>query len=190
VLRAWLKSGTMLVVGLGAIFAFGWVLYEAFIPPRWLHDFAGDIAYRAAPDPNAPPPRDSREAKPFVQPPHPYICAAKIIPFAWDRMVVVPSSGDPRIVSGLEGVDWSKAKAEEMAARMEKDPRYQLILFVKDNKVVADAIFFTFWGNLAAIARPEGLTPDTAAFTAVVKEGTHVLSVAEPFPDVCKGPPA
>ena len=70
-----------------------------------------------------------------------------------------------------------------------KDPRYQLVAFIKDNRVVADALFYTFWGDLGGIARAEGYSPDTAAFTAVVKDGTHMLALAAPFPDVCKGAP-
>ncbi len=180
-----LKSGTVLVLGLAAIIGFGWFSYRAFVPPQWLHDFAGDISYRSAPDPDAPPPRDTREAKPVVRAPHPYICVAKLVPFAWDRMVIVPSQGDPRVAMG--GAEWSSSKGDDLAARMAKDPRYQLVAFIADNRVVADALFYTFWGDLSGIARAEGYAPDVAAFTAVVKDGTHVLSLAAPFPDVCKG---
>src|SRR5436190_3142033 len=98
------RSGTVLVLGLGAIMAVGWFSYRLFVPPRWLHDLAGDIAYRATPDPNAPAPRDTREARPPAQPDHPYICVARLVRFPWDRMVVVPSRGDPRAEPALQGV--------------------------------------------------------------------------------------
>ncbi len=182
-----IKSGTVVVLGLVAIMGLGWFSYRAFVPPQWLHDLAGDISYRSAPDPDAGPPRDTREAKPAVTPPHPYICVAKLVPFAWDRMVIVPSQGDPRAAMG--GAEWDLSKADDLANHMAKDPRYQLIAFIKDNRVVADALFYTFWGDLSDIARAEGYAPDTAAFTAVVRDGTHILTLATPFPDVCKGSP-
>ena len=100
-------------------------------------------------------------------------------------MVIVPSGGDPRVAMG--GAEWSRAKGDDLAGRMSKDPRYQLIAFIKDNRVIADALFYTFWGDLTVIARPEGYSPETAAFTAEVREGTHILSLAAPFPDVCTG---
>ncbi len=182
-----ITSGTVLVIGLAAIMGLGWFSYRAFVPPQWLHDLAGDISYRSAPDPDAAPPRDTREAKPVVMPPHPYICVAKLVPFAWDRMVIVPSQADPRAAMG--GAAWDSSKADDLAVRMAKDPRYQLVAFIKDNRVVADALFYTFWGDLGGIARAEGYSPDTAAFTAVVKDGTHMLALAEPFPYICKASP-
>jgi hypothetical protein len=184
-----IRSGTVLVLGLAAIMAAGWFSYRAFVPPRWLHDLAGEIATRSAPDPKAPPPRDTREARPAATPDHPFICVARIVDFAWDRMVVVPSGADARQVPALRGVSWPADKAADYARRMAADPRYQLILFIKGEQVVADALFYTFWGDLSALARPDGFTPETAAFTAAVDGGTHRLAVAEPFPSVCKGTP-
>jgi hypothetical protein len=181
-----LRSGTALVVGLAAILGLGWFSYRAFVPPRWLHDFAGDIAYRATPDPNAPAPRDAREARPPANPEHPYICFAKLAPFPWDRMVVVPSGADPREAPGLKGIAWPVAA--DHAVRMKADPRYQLIVLLHGEKVVADAFFFTFWADLTNLARPDGFTPETAVFTAAVEKGTHVLTPVDHLPEPCGGP--
>jgi hypothetical protein len=180
------RSGTILVLALVAILIGGWFIYRTLIPPTWLHNFAADIALRATPDPDAPPPEDTRQATPRGLASSPYICLRKLIHFSWDRFVVVPSNGDPREVAALKGVEWPDNAATRYAALMAHDPRYQLIVLLKDNRVVADDAFFTFWGDLSALATPDGFTPDSAVFAAIVQHGHYVLApVPSPFPSDC-----
>ncbi|TAL03140.1 MAG: hypothetical protein EPO08_04980 [Rhodospirillaceae bacterium] len=181
-----LRSGTVVVLGIAAFMAAGWLLYRDFIPATWLRNFAADIALRASPDPTAPPPADTREATPRGLAANPYICLRKLVPFDWDRLVVVPSKGDLRTAPGLQGVVWPDDAPTRYPARMADDPRYQLIVLVKGDQVVADELFYTFWADLSALAGPDGFTPETAIFTAVVQGGRYVLTpVAASALSVC-----
>jgi hypothetical protein len=184
-----LTNGTLLILGTAAILAVSWFGYRTLIPPRWLHDFAADIALHGAPDPSAPPPEDIRQATPRGLTRDPYICFRRDARFAWDRLVVVPSYGDPVDDADLRGLTWPRpADPSNFANEMKSDPRYQLIVLIKDDHVVAHALFYTFWGDLTALARPGGFSPETAVFTAVVKNGTYLLSVVPPpTPAVCAG---
>ena len=72
---------------------------------------------------------------------------------------------------------------------MEKDDRYQLIVLLKGDQVIADEPFFTFWADLSGLGRPDGYGPETAVFTAAVHGGRYVLApVAPPFPPACAVP--
>jgi hypothetical protein len=181
-----LRSGTALIIALAAVLAGGWFLYRHFIPPRWLHNFVADVALRGAPDPNAPPPRDTRQATPRGLAKHPFICMRKLVPFTWDRMVVVPSGNDPRDVPILRDAAWQNDALEKFAQHMAADNRYQLIVLLDGRKVLASEPFFNFWADLTALGTPDGYSPETAVFTAVVKDGRYVLSpVNPPYPAEC-----
>ena len=183
-----LRSGHFVVLGLAASMALGWVFYRSFVPAAWLHDFAADIALRTAPDPDAPPPRDTREATPRGLADHPYICLAHLAPFRWDRLVVVPSRADLREQPRLKTVAWTDDEPNKYWRRMKADPRYQLIVLLDGERVVANELFYTFWGDLSALARPDGFAREEAVFTAIISAGTHVLTpVAPPYPAVCGG---
>ena len=183
------SSGTVVVLGLVGAFVAGWFIYRPYIPPAWLRSFAEEISYRATPDPFALPPADTREAKPRVVPDHPYICFARMVPFAWDRLIVVPSGHDPRLVAQISDAAWPAGSLDDVAARMARDPRYQLIVLLQDKHIVAQAFFYGFWGNLSALAIEGGFTPTTAVFTSVVKNATHMLTPVSPMPAVCGGSP-
>jgi hypothetical protein len=185
--RLTLANGTWLVVAFVAIFALGWFLYRTTIPPTWLRNFGEAIAVSARPDPNAPLPEDSRQETPRDPTASPYICGARAISRAWDRLVVVPSGADAREQPVLAAAEWPKNDPlARYAEKLRHDPRYQGLVLLDHGKVVADAIFFTFWADLSALARPEGFTPADAIFTAKVANGTYVLSVANDVPaDIC-----
>jgi len=180
------RNGHVLVLGLALSLIVGWLIYRNFIPDQWLRNFAADIALRGTPDPNAPLPTDSRQATPRGLADHPYICLRKLVPFSWDRMIVVPSGGDLQRTPGLGGVVWPDDMPEKYRAEMASDRRYQLIVLLKGDRVVGSDLFYTFWGDLSALARPDGFIPETAIFTAVVRNGRYVLTPVEPpFPPVC-----
>lgn len=187
--RKTLGTGTLLVLALGLVILAGWFIYRPFIPPAWLHSLASDIALRAAVDAQGPPPEeiDVREATPRGLAASPYICAAKAIAVPWDRLVVVGTGEDPRARDVLKNATWSARSLDEVSATMGRDPRYQLIVLLKDNTVVDAQMFFTFWGDLSGIARSEGFTPAEAVFTAVSKDRVYVVSRADNVsPDVCR----
>jgi hypothetical protein len=182
-----LRNGTIVVLGLFVVLLGGWLIYRTVIPPAWLHNFAADIALRATADPNAPPPTDTREETPRGLASHPYICFSNLVPFSWDRVVFVSADQDPRTVASLRGVTWPGDDQARFGKLMEKDDRYQLVVLIKNERVIADEPFFTFWGDLSALNRPEGFDPDTAVFTAAVQGGRYVLvPVAPPRPPACR----
>jgi hypothetical protein len=181
-----LSTGTIFVLGFAAVIGLGLVAYQRYIPPVWLHDFGADIALRAEADPNAKLPEDSRQASPRGLADSPYICAAKVANIPWDHMFIVTASQDLRNHPVLSQAKWPHHNLTEMADELARDQRYQLVVLVKDNAVADAQLFFTFWGNLDAIARPEGFNRETAVFTAASRGGVYVVSPAEnPPANVC-----
>jgi hypothetical protein len=177
------SNGTLAVLAFVLVLVVGWLAYRNTIPPRWLHDFGEEIAIHAAPDPNAPPPEDSRQATPRGLSSSPYICAARAIHIPWDRIEFIASKEDARGVEALVAAKWPANKTlDAFADEVRHDPRYQGIVLLKDNRVVAAELFFTFWADLSALARPSGFTPADAVFTARVANGTYVLSVPKDVP--------
>ena len=171
-----LKSGTFLVLGLLVIFGGGWFIYRAAIPPTWLRDFGSEIAMRAKPDPNAPPPEDTRQVTPRVVIPHPYICFANVVKDpAWTKLVFVSTEQALKDQPVLAQATWPRGLFEKFADELERDPRYQLVALVNGNTVVDAQLFYTFWAKLDQVIKPEGYTPENAIFLAEVKDGTYVL---------------
>ncbi len=189
-----LSNGTWAVLTFIAVFVFGWLVYRQGIPPVWLRDFAADIALRATPDPDAPLPEDSRQATPRGLATSPYICAAGVIPVAWDKLVVVTTADEARMNAMLSNASWTGAwdSAGDLANELARDARYQAVVLLKDGKVQAAELFFTFWADLKPLARAEGFAPNEAIFVAEVKKGAYVLNIpAEIPPNACpeKGSP-
>jgi hypothetical protein len=181
-----LRSGSLLVLGLIAVFAVGWFVYRVTIPPAWLRDFGSEIALRATPDPNAGPPEDARMETPRGLADHPYICAANAIHVPWDRLVFVESGQELRTQPALADAKWPPGLLDRFADELKRDERYQLVALVKDNAVVDAQLFYTFWAKLDAVATDDGYSPASAIFTAAVKDGTYILSPAPDAPaDAC-----
>jgi len=184
-----LKSGTVFVLGLGLCAVIGWLLYQPYLPKAWLHDFSGEIAVRATPDPTPPEVEDTRQVQRRETPSHPYICATDFIHVPWDRMVVVTSAEDILTHPLLADAAWGSLSRDDVAAQMKTDKRYQLIVLLKDRAVVDAQLFFTFWGDLTAIARPEGFGRAEAVFTAYSDDGIYFVQPAGDVPaNVCKTP--
>ena len=177
------STGTALVLGLGLVFAIGWFVYRPLIPPVWLHDFAADIALRAAVDPEAPPPEDTRQATPRGLADSPYICVAKVVRVPWDRLVAVAAGQDVRAHPILSKSRWAGKDFENISAQMARDNRYQLLVLLKDDSVVDAQLFYTFWGSLEGVSRPEGFRPEEAIFTASSKAGLYVIALAVDAPE-------
>lgn len=183
-----MKSGTAFVVGLAALGLAGWLLYQPYLPKTWLRDLSGEIAARAAPDPTPPPAEDVRQAQRREPAEHPYICAADIIRVPWDRILIVAAPDDILAHPVLAHAAWESGARAATAARMKGDPRYQLIVLLKDGAVADAELFFTFWGDLSALTRTDGFTRAEAVFTAASEDGVYVVAPAEPVPDgICQG---
>ncbi|MBY0509745.1 MAG: hypothetical protein K2P94_06295 [Rhodospirillaceae bacterium] len=184
--RRFVSTGTLLVLGFAAVIGLGLVAYQRYIPPVWLHDFGADIALRAEADPTAKVPEDMRQASPRHLAESPYICAAKVANIPWDQMFVVTASQDLRTHPVLSQAKWPHHNFADMADELSRDQRYQLVVLVKDNAVADAQLFYTFWANLDAIARPEGFNRETAVFTAASRGGVYVVAPAENAPaNVC-----
>ena len=175
-------SGTVLVVLLGLCGIFGWFLYQPFLPHAWLRDFAGEIAARAAPDPTPPPAEDVRQVQRRTPAAHPYICAGDVIGVDWDRLVVVTAAQDILTHSLLADAAWGDISRDETAARVRSDARYQLLVLMRGRAVVEAELFFTFWGDLSALARPEGYGRSEAVFTAYSNDGIYFVAAAADVP--------
>ena len=179
-------SGTAFVLGFIAVFVAGWFAYRTTIPPTWLRDFGSEIAFRATPDPLAPPPNDTRQATPRGLARNPYICLAHVIHLPWDRFVAVTERDGLLRHPVLSQVKWPRQSLEDMAQRLSGDARYQLVVLLQGDRVVGAHLFYTFWAELDAISRPEGFSREEAVFTAVVKGGTYVLAPITDAPaDAC-----
>ncbi len=174
------NTGKFVIIGFAIFLLVGGYYYQRFIPPAWLHDFGADIALRAAADPDASVPEDSRQASPRGLADSPYICASKTVQVPWDRMIVATSGDALRTNAMLAAAAWPDEGVEALAAKMAQDPRFQLIVLVKDNTVSAAEFFYTFWADLKEIARPEGFTRDEAVFTAASQNGVYVVTPAGP----------
>ena len=160
-----LKSGTFLVLGLLVIFGGGWFIYRAAIPPTWLRDFGSEIAMRAKPDPNAPPPEDTRQVTPRVVIPHPYICFANVVKDpAWTKLVFVSTEQALKDQPVLAQATWPRGLFEKFADELERDPRYQLVALVNGNTVVDAQLFYTFWAKLDQVISPKAIRPRTQFF--------------------------
>jgi hypothetical protein len=187
--RRRVKSGTVFVIALALCAFAGWLVYQPYLPKTWLHDFSGEIAVRAAPDPTPPEPDDVRQVQRRETPSHPFICATDFIRVPWDRMVVLTADQDVATHPLLVDVAWGKLSRDDIAAQMRSDKRYQLIVLL-DGRAVTDAqIFFTFWGDLSALARPEGFSRAEAVFTAYSNDGIYFVASAANVPaGVCTTP--
>ena len=102
-------------------------------------------------------------------------------------MIVVPSGADARKQAILAGAVWpSDTPLDQYAEKLLRDQRYQGLVLLQCDHVVAAEVFFTFWADLSALARPEGFSPADAIFTAKVANGTYVLAVATDMPpEIC-----
>lgn len=153
--------------------------YLFTLPEPWLRAFGEEIARRAAADPNPPLPEDTRQATPRAPVDNPYICLASVIARPWERAVVVRHDTPLDQVPLVAQAQWNEDERRAAAALLASDDRYQFIVLIDGGRVVDHQLFYTFWGDLSALARPEGFTPDTAIFTAQSLGGNYVLAVAE-----------
>lgn len=184
-----MKSGTVFVLGLAVCGVLGWLLYQPYLPKAWLRDFSGEIAVRAAPDPTPPEAEDVRQAQRREAPPHPYICATDVIRLPWDRMIVVTADDDLGAHSILAGADWGRLSREETAAQLRADKRYQLIVLLREREILDAQLFFTFWGDLSALAAPGGFSRAGAVFTAYSNDGIYFVAPAADVPaGTCSAP--
>ncbi|MDX2142813.1 MAG: hypothetical protein SFV19_05635 [Rhodospirillaceae bacterium] len=177
----WWRSGKLVVLGLALALIVGWFFYRATVPPPWMRAFGEEIATRAAADPEAPLPEDTREATPRGPVDNPLICFARAAKLPWDRVVFVTHAQAKTGLADhptLGGEAWAEAARTAAATQLAADDRYQLIVLMNAGSVVDRQLFYTFWGDLSALARPEGFTPETAIFTAASRGGRYVLAVA------------
>lgn len=183
------RNGTLFVLGLGVCMFLGWLLYQQYLPAQWLRDFGGEIAARAALDPTPPEPEDVRQTQRRVAADHPYICAGDVIRVPWDRLVVVMAHDDILTHPILAEATWGDISRDAMAAQMKSDPRYQLIVLMRESAVLDAQLFFTFWGDLKALARPQGFARNEAVFTAYSNDGIYFVAPAATVPPgVCTTP--
>ncbi len=186
--RAWyMRSGSLTIIGVATVLLVGWFAYQPYIPPIWLHDLAADIAFRATADSKVDVPEDFRQSTPRGQAESPYICVANTVHIPWDHMYVVTSAQDLRAHPALAQVTWPHHNFADMADELKRDKRYQLLVMVKDNTVTDAQLFYTFWGDLSALAQPEGFNRENAVFAAASKDKLYIVSPAEnPPADVCR----
>lgn len=169
------RSGKGVILFIIAGMAIGGYLYMEAVPPSWLRAFGAEIALRAAADPQAALPEDTREASPRGQADNPLICLANIAHQPWDHVVFVTHDQGNKLSEHpvLGKAVWPDREGRQ--SQLAADDRYQLVVLLKDGEVVNDEVFFTFWADLSDLARPEGFGPDGAIFTAESHAGQYVL---------------
>jgi hypothetical protein len=171
------RSGKIAVLAIAALLVFILIGYRYTLPDRWLRAFAEQIAMRAALDPNPPIPDDTRQASDRIPADNPLICMRDLPAGDWDTIVFVKNGQRIADHPVLNPAAWDdRAETERLLA---SDDRYQMIVLLKDKAVIDHELFFTFWGDLSALTRPEGFTRDTAIFTAASRGGRYVLSLAD-----------
>jgi len=171
------RSGKIAVLAIAALLVFILIGYRYTLPDRWLRAFAEQIAMRAALDPNPPIPDDTRQASDRIPADNPLICMRDLPAGDWDTIVFVKNGQRIADHPVLNPAAWDdRAETERLLA---SDDRYQMIVLLKDKAVIDHELFFTFWGDLSALTRPEGFTRDTAIFTAASLGGRYVLSLAD-----------
>jgi hypothetical protein len=184
--RRMFRSGTLLIIGLGAFLLFGWNFYRQTLPVAWLYDFSEAIALHAAPDPNPPEPEDIRQVSPRPPVEDPYICVGRVIDLPWDKLFVVTSEQDLQSHAVLSDAVWQEQSLQHYVDLLVRDDRYQLIVLVQGRDVLDAQLYFTFWGDLTALAQPEGFSRARAVFTSNSLEGRYIVSPADDAPvDSC-----
>jgi len=161
-------------------------LYYQFVPAPWLRNLAEDIVLRAAISEGQTvgtfSPLSGRES-----PRSPNICLSKFTPFAWDRFYVVAPFTDLQSHPSLGQFNWPVDDLDTLSKRLLNDSRYQLLVFVQQDRVVEYQHYFTLWGDLSALMRTEGFGPESAIFTALSKENQYVLMPSDKPPESCPG---
>ncbi len=180
------RSGTLLIIGFGIFLLVGWIFYRQTLPPAWLYDFSEAVAQHASPDRSPPEPEDIRQVAPPIEVEDPYICLANVIDLSWDHIFVVAPGQDLRVHPVLSQSVWPDQPLSYYVDLMARDERYQLVVLVNANAVVDAQLYFTFWGDLSPISRPEGYTRGEAIFTAASLNGLYIVSpVLDPPVDTC-----
>lgn len=172
-------TGKIAVLGIAAALGFVLLGYAFTLPDPWLRSFGAEIAYRAEGDPNPPLPEDSRQEQRREAVENRLICMASVADFPWDAMFVIPSGQHLTTHPVLGTAAWADGTVGDVDRLLNDDDRYQLIALVDDGRVVEHQLFYTFWGDLSALARPAGFTRDTAIFTAASRGGRYILRVAD-----------
>ncbi|MBM3514252.1 MAG: hypothetical protein FJX59_11135 [Alphaproteobacteria bacterium] len=172
-------TGRIAVIALAVMLGFVVLGYLFTLPATWLRSFGAEIAYRAEADPNPPLPDDTRQTLRREDVANRLICMASIPSFDWDKMIVVPSGQSLAAHPVLGAVTWAAGDLADTDQLLNRDDRYQLIALVSEGAVVAHELFYTFWGDLSALARPEGFTRSDAIFKAASRGGRYLLSVAD-----------
>lgn len=176
--RKTFRSGTLLIIGIGAFLLVGWIFYRQTLPAAWLYDFSEAIALHAAPDPNPREPEDIRQVSPRVPVEDPYICVGDVIDLPWNKMFVVTAERDLQTHPILSSAVWKEPTLQHYVDLMDRDDRYQLIVLVQGRDVLDAQLYFTFWGDLTSIARAEGFSRANAVFTAISRDGRYIVSPA------------
>ncbi len=172
------RSGTLLIIGFGIFLLVGWVFYRQTLPPTWLYDFSEAVALHTSPDPSPPEPEDIRQVAPPVSVDDPYICVGNVIDLAWDHIFAVTSGKNLQTHPVLSQSIWPDLPLAHYADLMARDERYQLLVLADANTIVDAQLYFTFWGDLSPISRPEGFTRSEAVFTSASLNGLYIVSPA------------
>ena len=176
--RRMFRSGTLLIIGLVAFVLVGWVFYRQTLPAAWLHDFSEAIALHASLDPDPPEPEDIRQVSRRTPVENPYICVSNVIDLPWDNLFVITSEQDLESHPVLSDAMWHKQSLQYYVELLDRDDRYQLIVLVQDRNVLDAQLYFTFWGDLAALTQPDGFSRADAVFTAASQGGRYIVSPA------------
>ena len=182
----WRRGWFVITLAFGVAGAAVWFAYDVMMAPRWMRAFAEELASRATVVSTSAPDTAFSTMKGREDPDSPFICISELTDFDWDRLYVVQSGGP--VQPALEAMSWARDSARTMNARLARDPRYQLIVFTRGGEVTAFDYYFTMWGDLSAVARPQGFDPMSAVFVAESNGGSYTVLQADVDADTACAP--
>jgi len=153
-------------------------MYKAVLGPDWVRSLAREITMRAE--------LSSEQVnngivfsalKDRPNPEMPFICMNRVATFSWDTVYFIKSGKS--LSSFLKKINWTDIDKKKYIDRMNRDNRYQLIVFVLENKVVDHAFYFTLWADVSGLDRSQGYQKNQAVFTAESNGYTFSLGHAD-----------
>ena len=178
------RQGRIWISAVAVVTAFaGWLVYDTMMAPEWMRNFSLEMTARATIVSDISKETAFSTMRGRAEPDSPYICFTALAAFDWDRVFFVPPGGP--VSKPLAELEWVEGAVTDLNARLDSDPRYQLIAFEDDGVVVEHDYYFTIWADLSALGRPEGFGRAEAVFVA---ESNGTTFIVEPIASLNSNP--
>ena len=174
----WNRSRILIITFFILVFSMILLMYKVVLGPVWVRSLAKEITMRAE--------LSSDQInngivfsvmKDRPEPEMPFICMNRVANFSWDKVYFIGSVNS--LDSFFSKIDWTNIDKKKYIDRLTRDDRYQLIVFVSENKVVDHAFYFTLWADVSDLDRPQGYEKNQSVFTAESNGYSFRLAHAE-----------